>query len=265
MLINTKTLKGYKLHSLDGEIGRVKEFYFDDQHWTVRYLVADTRLWLPGRQVLISPHALGCVSKQEKHITVNLTRQQIEESPPLDSDKPVSRQFEKEYFEYYQWPLYWSEPSMGVVFPYISQEGDLKKNVSQGEKKTGDAHLCSTHEVSGYHIQALGGEVGHVDDFIIDDETWAIRYLVVDTKNWWPGKRVLVSPLWIDEVSWRESKVLVNLPREEIKQGPEYTEWSLLTREFEIAMHRHYMRPGYWVSDPVERTPPPGGEDSTGG
>ena len=121
---------------------------------------------------------------------------------------------------------------------------------TQGEKAW-DPHLRSTHDVSGHHIQATDGEIGHVEDFIIDDETWAIRYLIIDTRNWWPGKKVLVSPRWIERVSWSELKVFVNLPRETIKQSPEYTEESLLTRDYETRLHRHYNRQGYWVDEPA--------------
>lgn len=119
MLNKAKTLKGYKLQSLDGEIGGVKEFYFDDRHWTIRYLVADTGDWLPGRQVLISPHALVSVSSQAQSIAVDLTKKQIEGSPSVDSDKPVSRQFEATYSGYYGYPLYWGGPFMWGVYPTI--------------------------------------------------------------------------------------------------------------------------------------------------
>jgi hypothetical protein len=119
MLNKVKTLKGYKLDSLDGEIGRVKEFYFDDQHWAVRYLVADTGNWLPDRQVLISPYALGIVDPRKQSVSINLTNQQIEQSPSLSSDKPVSRQFEVNYYESYGWPTYWSDQYMWGSYPYI--------------------------------------------------------------------------------------------------------------------------------------------------
>jgi uncharacterized protein YrrD len=249
MLNQVKTLKGYKLESLDGEIGKVKEFFFDDKHWTIRYLVADTGGWLTGRQVLISPYALVAVIKEDQHIAINLTQKQIEGSPSLDSDKPVSRQFEESYYGYYGWPTYWGGPYMWGPYPYIVRDSG-KWRVSNLGGKAWDPHLRSTHAVSGYHIQAVDGEVGHVDDFIIDDETWAIRYLVIDTQNWLAGKKILVSPQWIDRVSWHESKVFVKLIRETIKQSPEYTEESLPTREYEDGLHRHYDRKGYWIDDP---------------
>jgi hypothetical protein len=252
MLSKAKTLKGYKLDSLDGEIGKVKEFYFDDRHWTIRYLVADTGNWLTGRQVLISPYALGAVVREEQHITIDLTKKQIEDSPSLNSDKPVSRQFEEAYYGYYGLPVYWGGPYMWGAYPYVVRDREKWKEFTQGEKAW-DPHLHSTYDVSGHHIQALDGELGHVQDFIIDDETWAIRYLIVDTHNWWPGKKVLVSPQWIERVSWGESKVFVNLSRETIKQSPEYTEESLLTRDYEIGLHRHYNRQGYWIDELVAK------------
>ena len=248
MLSKANILKGYRLDSLDcGEIGTVKEFYFDDQHWTIRYLVANTGDWLTDRQVLISPYALIAVINAAQRITIDLTKKQIEDSPSLDSDKPVSQQFEENYNKYYGWPMYWGGPNLwgSYYIPYRGRNHEEWREFTHGEK-TWDPHLRSTHTVSGYNVQAVDGEIGHVDDFIIDDETWAIRYLVIDTGNWWPGKKVLISPQWIDRVSWSEAKVFIYLSRETIKQSPEYTEESLLTRDYETGLHRHYNRQGYW-------------------
>jgi uncharacterized protein YrrD len=255
MLNKAKTLKGYKLDSLDGEIGNVKEFYFDDQHWAIRYLVADTGNWLTDRQVLISPYALGAVIKEEQHIAIDLTKKQIEDSPSWASDKPVSRQFEEAYYGYYGWPLYWTGPYMWGAYPYIVRDSEKWRESIQGEKGW-DPHLRSTHDVTGHHIQATDGAIGHVEDFVIDDETWAIRYLIVDTENWWPGEKVLISPLWIERVSWSEAKVFINLTRETIKQSPEYTEESLPSRDYETALYRHYNRQAYWVDDPAAKDHP---------
>jgi sporulation protein YlmC with PRC-barrel domain len=253
MLIKAKTLKGYKLASLDGEIGKVKEFYFDDRYWTIRYLVADTGNWLPGRQVLISPYALVAVDKEEQNIEINLTKKQIEESPSLDSDKPVSRQFEDAYYGFYGWPMYWGGPNMWGSYPHIVREPEKWRESTKCEE-VWDPYLRSTQGVTGHNIQAADGEiVGHVEDFIIDDETWAIRYLIIDTQNWWPGKKVLVSPKWIERVSWSESKVFINLSRESIRQSPEYSEESLLTRDYESRLHGHFNRQGYWVDEPAHK------------
>jgi uncharacterized protein YrrD len=279
MLSKAKVLKGYRLSSRDGEIGMVKEFYFDDQHWTIRYLVADTGNWLTTRQVLISPYALLTVSREEQHIGIDLTRKQIEDSPSLDSDKPVSRQFEAAYYGYFGWPAYWGGPyTWGASsYPYITRDaGQEQESTQMGtpyglgasatvfplpgpaaesaqDENTWDAHLRSTHDASGHHIQATDGEIGHVEDFVIDDETWEVRYLVIGTRNWWPGKRVLISPEWIERVSWREKAVFVNLSREAIKQSPEYTEDALLTRDYETKLHGHYSRQGYWVGQPAPK------------
>ena len=252
MLNKAKTVTGYKLESLEGELGKVKEFYFDDQHWAIRYLVAETGTWLTGRQVLISPYALVAVNNEKQQIEINLTKKQIEDSPPLESDKPVSRQFEDAYYGFYGWPRYWGGPYMWGAYPFIVRDPEKLKEYTQGDK-TWDPYLRSTKDVTGHHIQAADGEIGHVEDFIIDDETWAIRYLIIDTQNWWPGKKVLVSPQWIERVSWLESKVFVNLTCETIRQSPEYTEWSRLTRDYEAGLHRHYNRQGYWVDEPSDR------------
>jgi len=252
MLTKAKTLKGYTLHALDGEIGKVKEFYFDDRHWTIRYLVADTGNWLSDRQVLISPHALGAMNKEERSIAIDLTKKQIENSPSLNSDKPVSRQFEEGYVDYYGWPVYWGGPYAWGPSHYPLGDREKRSEPVQGEKPW-DSHLRSTHNVSGYHIQAADGEIGHVDDFIIDDETWAIRYLIVDTRNWWPGKKVLVAPQWIERVSWSESKVFVNLSREAVKRSPEYWQESLPTRAYETELYLHYDRLGYWIELPAAK------------
>ncbi|MBN1471518.1 MAG: PRC-barrel domain-containing protein [Syntrophaceae bacterium] len=254
MLNKAKTLSDYRLDSLDGEIGRVIGFYFDDLHWTIRYLVADPEKWLSDRQVLISPYALFAVNKEQQNIAINLTKKQIEDSPSLNKDQSVSRQFEEAYYGYYEWPMYWTGPLMWGFYPSLERDPKKWQKLPKGEK-VWDAHLRSMREVNSYYVQAADGEIGHVEDFIIDDETWAIRYLIVDTKNWWKGKTVLISPRWIERVSWDEAKVFINLSREAVKQSPEYTDESLLTRDFEIRLHGHYTRRGYWDDEPAAKEP----------
>jgi uncharacterized protein YrrD len=251
MLIEAKALRGYRLDCIDGVIGKAEEFYFDDRHWTIRYLVADTGNWLTGTQVLISPYSLVAVNSDEQNIIVKLTMKQIEDSPSLASDKPVSRQFEVDYYGYYGWPVYWGGPYMWGSYPLIVRDPG-EWSAPTDPHNEWDPHLRSTHEVSGYHIQAEDGEIGHVEDFVIDDETWAIRYLIVDTRNWWLGTKVLVSPRWTEDVSWVDSKLFVSLSREAIKQSPEYTGESLLTRDYETRLHQHYNRQGYWVDEAAD-------------
>jgi hypothetical protein len=248
MLHQAKTLKGYSLHGIDGEIGKVKEFYFDDHHWTIRYLVAETDSPIGNKKVLISPYALKAVSEGEKRIAVDLTKKQIQESPSWDKDKPVSRQFEEKYYAYYGWPVYWGGPFMWGSQPFMVLNGPRSLETAPSEKK-GDLHLRGTDQVTGYFIQASDGDIGHVDDFMIDDETWAIRYLIVDTRNWLPDKKVLISPRWIESVSWDQSKVLVHLSRETIKKSPKFWDGFLMTREYETELHGHYNHRGYWVEE----------------
>lgn len=248
MLYKAKNLEGYQLLSHDGAVGKVKDFYFDDKHWTVRYLVADTAYWLAGRKVLISPYALQNVNKIEQSIVVDLSKNQIENSPSWDCDKPVSRQYEELYHQHYGWPLYWKGPSIWGESPIIDRVRNESKEVNLGGKAW-DHHLRSTDVVSGYDIQAADGYIGHIQDFIIDDATWTIRYLIVDTQNWLPGKKVLISPLWIESVNWDSSKVVVKINREAIKISPEYTDETLMNRNYEAKLHGHYNCQGYWVNE----------------
>jgi uncharacterized protein YrrD len=271
MLQKARELGGYKLSARDGEIGKVKEFYFDDRSWIVRYLVADTGGWLSGRRVLISPYALDEANIGNRVIPVDLTRTQIEKSPSLDTDRPVSRQYESEYYPYYGWPGYWGGPYAWGQSPYPirgkngSSEADRQavddfygpgqahgrqdNAEASGRAKVLDLHLRSTADVTGHDIQAQDGEIGHVQDFVIDDETWTIRYLIVDTQNWWPGKKVLVSTRWIERISWDESKVFISLTREAIRNAPEFTDGTLITRDLETKLHSHYDLERYWADE----------------
>ncbi|MEP7382105.1 MAG: PRC-barrel domain-containing protein [Gemmatimonadota bacterium] len=249
MLHSAGTMSGYKLHAKDGNIGQVKEFFFDDRHWAIRYLVADTGAWLPLRKVLISPYALGLASDAEQQISVNLTKRQIEESPSLASHKPVSRQFEDAYHRYHEWPMYYGGSQLWGTYPTISHERAPWKEPSS--EKGWDPNLQSSSAIKGYHVHATDAEIGHVEDYLIEDETWAIRYLVIDTSNWWLGKKVLLSPAWVERVSWQESQIFIQLDRERIKQAPEYTSGMSVTREYEAKLHEHYQRSGYWVESPA--------------
>ncbi|MGA7720417.1 MAG: PRC-barrel domain-containing protein [Ignavibacteriaceae bacterium] len=247
MLDKAKTLEGYKLQSLDGEIGNVKDFYFDDHYWVIRYLVADTGNWLTGKQVLISPYAMIAANKEKEHINIDLTKKQIEDSPSLKTEKPVSRQFEEQYNRHYGWPMYWGDSAIWGYYPYLKRDQKTLKESAQS-KNAWDPHLRSTREVTNYNIHASDGEIGHIEDFIINTETWTIHYLIIDTRNLWPGKKVLISTQWIENIKLSESKVFVNLTRAAIKLSPEYTE-EFLTREYEIALHQHYKRVGYWLNE----------------
>jgi len=253
MLRSAHKLTGYKLGALDGDFGKVRDSYFDDQTWTVRYLVDDTGGWLPALQVLISPFAVKSVDDAGKHINVSLTKQQIEKSPPIDADKPVSRQFEEKYHRYFGWPMYWYGPALWGPAPFPYYEGYVPpmEGLRPVEEGSGDPHLRSTSEMIKYHIRARDREIGHVEDFLIDDHTWAIRYLVVDTRNWWPGKKVLLSPQWIERVSWPEALVHVDLLSETIAAAPEFGGIDSITRDYEALLYKHYAKDPYWSDAPV--------------
>jgi hypothetical protein len=249
MLRSVKEIKGYVLQALDSEVGRCKDFLFDDDYWTIRYMVADTGKWLPGRSVLISPISLDEPNWSSGRFPVRLSKQQIEGAPGFDEDKPVSRQYEVEYFRYYDWPYYWGGAAawgvMAAPGPLFNQE---KADDKPAKNDSGDKHLRSIDEVTGYHTQATDGEIGHVEDFILDDETWTIRYLVVDTRNWLPGKEVLLSPEWIQSIDWADRKVTVDQFRQEVKDSPTYDPSMPVNSEFEERLYDFYGRPKYWVS-----------------
>lgn len=249
MLRNTNKLKGLAIHAADGELGTVDECYFDDESWAIRYLTVETGGWLSGKRVLISPYSIISTDWFARRVDVALTKKQVEDSPSIDTQLPVSRQHEADYLNYYGYPYYWGGPYLwgpgyypsGLAVPTpASQQSRLHSNLT-------DSHLRSIDAVAGYHIEAIDGGIGSVNGFIVDDDAWSIRYIEAVTKNWWPGKDVLFSPDWIKRVSWAESKVYVGLAREAIKSCPEYIESRLITRDYENAIHLHYGRPPYWL------------------
>lgn len=250
MLRSASDIRKFNLNGTDEEVGGIKDFYFDDKFWTVRYLVANTGNWLSRRQVLISPYFLGTIDDNLEYVNVNLTKNQIEESPSIDTDKPVSRQFEESYYSYYGAPVYWGGPYVWGPGDTFSRNPEDWKHI-RSQENSWDPNLRSFKAVTGHSIQATDDKIGHVDDFIIDDESWTIRYLVIDTKDWLPGKKVLVSPEWIDRLSWEDSKVFINLTTDTIKNSPEFDKDEFISRDYEERLYNHYNRRGYWMEEPV--------------
>lgn len=256
MLNSVSHIHGATIAATDGDIGHVKDAYFDDEAWTIRYLVVDTGGWLSERKVLISPYSVTQPLRTGERIDVRLNREQVRGSPDIDTHQPVSRRHEREYLSYYAYPDYWGGDGLWAMggFPILPPTGPdpaliEAERASRAEREVPpeDVHLRSAAHVGGYDIQATDGSIGHVKDFIFDDESWAIRYLVVDTRNWLPGgKKVLIAPHWIDAIDWSESKVHVNLSREQIKDSPEYDEGVILSRDYEQRLHDAYGRAGYW-------------------
>jgi hypothetical protein len=247
MMQSIKDLKGYVLRATDGEIGRCKDFLFDDRHWTIRYMVADTHKWLPGRKVLISPISLDQADMKHESILVKLNREEIKAAPPLEADEPVSRQYEARWFDHYGWSYYWGGHRIWGPFALPGQlAGKWPEKDAAETAPPEESHLRSADEVAGYHIQATDGKIGHVEDYLVDDESWVLRYIIVDTRNWLPGRKVLVSPEWANAVDWPHKKVFVNLTREKIKNSPEYKPAEPVNREYESMLFRHYDLPPYW-------------------
>ncbi len=225
MLRSIQQLYGDKLGASDGEIGHVKDFYFDDKNWAICYVVVDAGSWLAGRQVLISPHSLGRLDQAEKILRVNLTRKQIEDSPSILTHKPVSRQYEEEYYRYYGWPCYWQGDGLwgmsGFPIATLPTQPFPDKLPAAHRLHPGptDAHLRSAQAVNGYHIKASDGTIGHVCDFMMDAQSWAIRQLVVKTGHRFSGKEVLVSTKNVDRISYEDSTVFVDLTSEAVEHG----------------------------------------------
>jgi len=247
VLHSIKYCKGARILTAGEEVGTVEDVYFDDQQWVVRYLVVDTGGWLGGRHVLISPYSVQSTDWAHHSLYVNLTRQQVEGSPGIDTHKPISRQEEAVYHRYYGYPQYWQSgtfwawgamPVIQAPDPLLEEE-EARRRAQIGHEGA-DAHLRSSKAVLGYRIEASDEPVGHVEDFLFEEGTWAIRYLIVDTRKWLHGKHVLISPLWIREVSWGARTLSVALTRRQIEQSPEYDSERVPSAEYEKALHRHY-------------------------
>jgi hypothetical protein len=240
MFHETKDLRGFAIHAADGYIGDVHDFLFDDQTWMIRYLVVDTSMF--GRRVLISPSAvLDEPDLFSREIRVLLTREQVKKSPDLDTDAPVSRIKEREISSYYGWPFYW-DTSMSAG--YIAAYSGPNIAVNEAGQDASGTHLRSVLEIRGYGIHAIDGHIGHADEFIFNKK-WGIEYLVVDTKHWLPGKKVLVAVSWIRNLSWGEQEITVDLPKQQIKDSPPY-DWTIpLERKYQESLHSHYGRTLY--------------------
>lgn len=224
MIQNTKDLYRHKLSATDGEIGHVMDFYFDEQTWVVRYLAADTGSWLSGRQVLLTPHAFGAWDREEKSLQVNLTRQQIEDSPSIETHRPVSRQYEIDYYNHYGWPVYWNGGAMWGVggFPEISSPNQEEQEFQLEAPHREDRHLQSCKTVEGYAIHATDGQIGKVTGFLVDDRSWAILHVSVEAGRWYDGKEVFIPVSRINRISYDDSQVYVGLSRTSIRSTAEH-------------------------------------------
>jgi hypothetical protein len=251
MLRHESEILGYAIHASDGLIGTVSDFLFDDATWLVRWLVIDTGNWLPGRKVLLPPSALAEVNHMGHQFSVKLTKQQVKTCPEAESDRTVSRQEESEIYNYYGWAPYWGDGSYmelgGYSIGYLADTAPPSPEILKREKAIDDARrakddtaLRSANEVTGYQILASDGEIGHVDDFLVEDDDWSVHYMVVDTKNWWLGKKVLISPMSVRNIEWQHRRVSLGADRKMVKDSPAYDPSMTVDPVYENALHKHY-------------------------
>ena len=220
MLQNSTELYGNRIAATDGDVGTVEDLYFDDKHWVIRYIVAETGSWLSGRPVLLSPHSLSADDVEEKTLHVNLRKKQIQDSPPIDSHIPISRQYEVDYYRYYGLPVYWSAGSISDLGsdPTGGTRSKAEIEMHFQHRRRDDRHLQSSKAVTGFHIQTLDGLIGHVSGFLVDDRTWSIPALVVEAGHWYSEKEVLISANNVDRISYEDSTVFINLTRAAVQK-----------------------------------------------
>lgn len=237
---------GYALHAVDGELGRVDDFLFDDRDWVVRYGVVDTRGWLPGRRVLISPESFDEPDWAKGRVPVRLTKQQIRSSPGVASPYPIARQIERELAEYYGWPHYWAQrPPLGVG-PPVTESFSADATDDATMVAVPEPHLLSVQEIVGYHLEAVDGPAGCLDDFIVDTTTWAIWYLVVNTGHVLLEKPVLVPTGWLDRINVPGGAVNLHLTRDAIRAQPAFDSCEPVNRDDEHQLVDYYGRPTCW-------------------
>lgn len=252
MLRVGSSLIGYKILIDDGKLGTVSDLLFDDTTWNLRWLVVDTGNWLPGRKVLIHPAVLGRPDDGDESLAVHLTRKQIEASPNVSRDRPVSRQAMRDVYSYYAWDPAWGDSYFGagsfgdpIISPYRF-DGDAARAMEGAVvQDDGDPHLRSSAELKGYHIHATDGDIGHIENLLIDDTRWGVRYLIVDTSNWLFGRHVLISPFAVRGINWSERLVSLGVNQARVKSSPPWNPVELVEMAYQRRLHQHYDWPGY--------------------
>jgi sporulation protein YlmC with PRC-barrel domain len=254
MLRRLEEMLGADIVATDGSIGTLHDVVMDDETWTVRYVAVDTGMWL-GRVVLVSPISIDAPDWQERRIPLRLTRAEIENAPDLLGRPRFTRDEEREFAAYYGYPFYWGGPSLWgwaerpSALSAAPPAGYLPADALEADAAVADAITTSVYsgtDVRGYHIHALDGEIGHVDDFIIDEGTWSARYLQIDTSNWIGGKTVLLATRWVQRIDPADGKIHVEVTKERIESSPEFDPDQPVDRAFEERLHQHYGLPAYW-------------------
>ncbi len=256
MLFVESTLKGYAVEASDGKIGVVSDLLFDDRSWKIRWLVLDPGSWLPRRKILLHPSALAKPDPVRQSIAVKLTKAEVKASPDFLDHQPVSGQMEAHLYDYYGWDPAWGSSYFGlgaIATPFSPPPlvGGLtpEEAAAAAAPDEADRHLRSVAEVTGYHIHATDGEIGHIENFVFDHANWDIRYLGVETRNWWPGQHVLISPYAVREIDWADRHVELNITRAKVKASPPCDSVAMVDRAYEERLHSHYGWPGYWFRE----------------
>jgi hypothetical protein len=255
MIRTIKQISGRTLAARDGHIGTVKDLFFDDASWQVRYFVVDARSDWDRRTVIVSPEVVHPVDWTGDNLPVDLTMDQVRNSPGVQTDEPVSRRQEEELRRYYGWPMYWGGMfgAADVVAPIPPPVPDDTAR----QQPPPNPNLRSAEATLGYHLEATDGAIGHVQEFLVDERTWQIRYLVIDTRNWLPGRKVVIAPAWIESTDWAQRRLLVNLTRDAIKHSPPYEPDLQWNPAYSAELHEHYQRPPYadWETEVVADAP----------
>ena len=251
MMLASSALKGFAIEASNGRIGTVSDFLFDDVTWNIRWVVVETGSWLTGRKILIHPSAVGEPDSSREELPVRLTKEQVKGSPDISSDEPVSRQMQTNLYGYYGWDPLWGDrnyfsgysSSMGATIDPLPRRFDsdlLEASRRDSGLDDGDPHLRSVTEVMSYHIQTKDGPIGHIEDFLVNNSTWGIRYLVIETRNWWPGQLVLMSPHGVRGISWSTHDVTLDVTRDQVKASPAWDADKMVDGEYEQRLHSHY-------------------------
>jgi hypothetical protein len=264
---NSSLIKGFAIKASDGRLGTVSDFLFDDESWLVRWLVVDAGTWLSDRKVLLPPSVLGHVDSENREFSVRLTKQQVKDSPDINAERPVSRQMEGNIYDYYGWNPYWntglnmggyaagglgsygySPDALSALPSGGSRRSEELEEIAAARRRNDDPHLRSIDVVTGYHIHATDGAIGHVEDFLVEDGDWSIHYLVVDTSNWLAGKKVLISPRSVHDIDWTEKLVDLDVGRQQVNDSPTYDLSTLVDRAYERNFHNYYQNIRPWRS-----------------
>lgn len=251
MILSVKDIFDYNLLAEDGEAGKVKDALFDESEWIIRYLVVETGGWLSGRNVLIPPSVLGAPDTARKEFPVSLTRDQIGNSPQLESGASLTRSHEEDLYRHYGWEPYWvPEDAMGplpgtVMVESGEQLAESEAAVAEAERRA-EPRLRSVKEMMGFRVDGPDGKLGKVDSFLMDDESWDLRYIILNTGNWLKSRLVPLSVRWLTALDWDRHKVAVDLSKKDIHDSPEWDESMPMPRQYEVDIHSHYGRTGYW-------------------